>query len=921
MQILSVTLKNFKSHSDRQFYFQPGTNAICGENGAGKTSILEAIAWALFNHRGAYKLEDLVRNGSSSAQVTVQFVSNRDGRTYNVQRCTTKGYTLFDPQVNERLEFKHIESEVLPWLRQHLGVAPGTDLARLFANTIGVPQGTFTADFLKTAEERKRVFDAILKVEEYKQANQEMLSLEKYAKAQEETLQRAIAQYDETLLERESLQQRQQKIQQEIEHTEHELKQLEIELATLQIEKDRLAAQAKQVQNLEIQLKTLNSQLEAKQQTQGLLEAAVQRATAAVRCCEDNRPGYATYLQAETILKELDRQQKQRQKLAQQRQGLQKIWNERQTDLTRLTVQLENLLKAAAEIERLAPLVLQQQDWQSQQQAIAAQLQSLQALRVEQQATQRQIAQLQTEQHRLGQEIEQLKALAPVVEQIPELEHRRDRLQSQLSRIDAAQQFEQDLRQLVKRGEAGRDRHQLQASEALRLIEDMQQTVSLFATASLQSALTAIQSGVELNSDLLQALREILTDLAEQTSAPKLKQQLQSFKKQLDLAYQQRAEFLTLETQMDRRSQLHSQLQQLQQQSVEFHQQLIVEAELQEQMRSLATQVLELGNPLGKSQLLQRDLQQREKLQTHYDQARQSLVTIEDQMTTLDEQLVAFAELEAQMDAQKQLKQQHQPAYLLVLQNQKEAEQLPQLTDDLQTAIALLHRLSQQQQQLQDEYARSLQNYDPQQWHQVEATYADRRSQADRLAGGLPQQRKLLEELDHRLQQLQEVASRRDRTQAELKQHEKTRRFIAFARKAYKEAGPRITERYVLSISREADRLFRELMNRPNLALEWTRDYEILVQEGAHTRRLINLSGGEQMCAALAVRLALLRVLADIDIAFFDEPTTNMDRSRRESLAEAIANIKSFRQLFVISHDDTFEKITENVIVVEREAS
>ena len=44
MQILSLTLKNFKSYSDRHFEFQRGTNAICGENGAGKTSILEAIA-------------------------------------------------------------------------------------------------------------------------------------------------------------------------------------------------------------------------------------------------------------------------------------------------------------------------------------------------------------------------------------------------------------------------------------------------------------------------------------------------------------------------------------------------------------------------------------------------------------------------------------------------------------------------------------------------------------------------------------------------------------------------------------------------------------------------------------------------------------------------------------------------------------
>jgi DNA repair protein SbcC/Rad50 len=155
MEILSVTLTNFKSHSDRHFAFQPGTNAICGENGAGKTSILEAIAWTLFNYRGGYNKDDLIRNGSGSAQARVAFISNRDGRTYEVERCTTRGYTLFDPQLNVRLDYKHIEDEIMPWLRQQFGVAPGTDLGQLFANTIGVPQGMFTADFLQSPETRE----------------------------------------------------------------------------------------------------------------------------------------------------------------------------------------------------------------------------------------------------------------------------------------------------------------------------------------------------------------------------------------------------------------------------------------------------------------------------------------------------------------------------------------------------------------------------------------------------------------------------------------------------------------------------------------------------------------------------------------------------------------------------------------------
>ena len=94
MQILSVALTNFKTHKEQEFHFQLGTNAICGENGAGKTSILEAIAWVLFNYQGSYRKEDLIRNGASSAQARVAFISSRDNRTYEVQRSTTGGYTL-----------------------------------------------------------------------------------------------------------------------------------------------------------------------------------------------------------------------------------------------------------------------------------------------------------------------------------------------------------------------------------------------------------------------------------------------------------------------------------------------------------------------------------------------------------------------------------------------------------------------------------------------------------------------------------------------------------------------------------------------------------------------------------------------------------------------------------------------------------
>ncbi len=72
------------------------------------------------------------------------------------------------------------------------------------------------------------------------------------------------------------------------------------------------------------------------------------------------------------------------------------------------------------------------------------------------------------------------------------------------------------------------------------------------------------------------------------------------------------------------------------------------------------------------------------------------------------------------------------------------------------------------------------------------------------------------------------------------------------------------------------------------------------------------------MAAALSVRLALLKQLSDIKIAFFDEPTVNMDAERRERLALSIGQIRSFDQLFVISHDDTFEESVDHIVHIRK---
>ena len=61
--------------------------------------------------------------------------------------------------------------------------------------------------------------------------------------------------------------------------------------------------------------------------------------------------------------------------------------------------------------------------------------------------------------------------------------------------------------------------------------------------------------------------------------------------------------------------------------------------------------------------------------------------------------------------------------------------------------------------------------------------------------------------------------------------------------------------------------------------------------------------------------------MSTLTIAFFDEPTANLDSVRREALAQQILSVRGFTQLFVISHDDTFEEATQNLVRLVRQGN
>ena len=95
--IKKVRLKGWRSHWDSEFKFAKGTNALIGVMGAGKTSLLDAICFALFGTFPSLQgrkltLDDVIMNRPQRRERgEVEVTFEVDGNVYTVKRIIERG--------------------------------------------------------------------------------------------------------------------------------------------------------------------------------------------------------------------------------------------------------------------------------------------------------------------------------------------------------------------------------------------------------------------------------------------------------------------------------------------------------------------------------------------------------------------------------------------------------------------------------------------------------------------------------------------------------------------------------------------------------------------------------------------------------------------------------------------------------------
>ena len=204
MIIKKVQLENYRSHSNNTVEFTKGVNLILGKNGRGKTSILEAISTVMFNTKdrtGKETGKSYIKFGEKSSKVDIDFIAN-DGREYNLKteffKTKPKKQTLKDMTGYE------YDGDVQEKLEELCGIKKGFE--ETYENIVIAKQNEFINIFKDSGTTREKTFNKIFNTQIYKEMYDSFLkeAVDKY-KSEKENLDSKINSLKENMEDKEQI--------------------------------------------------------------------------------------------------------------------------------------------------------------------------------------------------------------------------------------------------------------------------------------------------------------------------------------------------------------------------------------------------------------------------------------------------------------------------------------------------------------------------------------------------------------------------------------------------------------------------------------------------------------------------------------------------------------------------------------------
>lgn len=263
MIIEELTLKNFKSHKNSKIDFNEGITVILGQNGAGKSTLLEAIRFALFKKVDG-NIQDMVRkpvdaqDDVSTMMVKLKFKHNNI--QYEIERIkkrSSSSSTIRRLSGDKTVQITNGEKQVTEEIEKIIGVDKNS-----FLNAVYIRQGEITSLIDKTASDRKELISKLLNLDNLEKSWKNMINITKEYENKIELNDRLLANKEDLLKKEKENTESTVKITEELQTDEKLKEELTNTLKELEKEVESLNQKKEKYEKNRVQIESLNKTID-----------------------------------------------------------------------------------------------------------------------------------------------------------------------------------------------------------------------------------------------------------------------------------------------------------------------------------------------------------------------------------------------------------------------------------------------------------------------------------------------------------------------------------------------------------------------------------------------------------------------------------------------------------------------------------
>lgn len=865
MKIEEVELFDFRSHTNSKVEFGDGINVILGRNGAGKTTILEAISVALYGSKAAkVRKEDLIRDGAARYRVSLKFRMN--DKTFRIVR-TSDGecYLRGDATLDGDLRVTDWVQRLIP---QHV-----------FQNAIYVRQGEIES-IIVNDESREKLIRKVTRIDDYEAAYKQLGSII-------EQFRRESAQYKQLASQHDEVKRRLEEKRAELESSMEKLEELRKLRETLREELEELRARRSELEEVKERLSELKSELERLEFERSSKMRDVERLNGEL---EKLRRELEDFRIKARKAEELEKVAKRYEKL----EGLLNEGREIEEDARRISVLEErrrNIMRQLEEAERL----------RKEAERLSGKIAELEGRIAE-------LSELEVKLRDVEGKLSRLEDLKRVIENFGGAE----KVEELVRKLEVARGRVKELQKEKERVKAEIAAVLTRWNELKKAVEELRKVEGKCPTCGRE--LTREQRDSILR-DYAQEMKGLKAKAAELKSR---KEEVETALKEVEEFLGREAEIVSLASKLGEVKTLESELSKLDieelRRAARELERLRREKILLEGRRSEILVRASVEDARAELESVEREIERIEKRLGAFEEKLagfgfEDVGKLRNEVEKLKESYVKWLELKGAREHVERLEKEVERVERLREESELELRRIEEKIGELRVKISGLAFDESEYVRVVEETERKSEIL-----NRTEERIRALEEKIESLRGDLEYLEKQLENV-RTFARKAEVIDRRVIPELQ-KIREKFRRYRNL-----------VAETAMREVERIASRIFEELTDGKYGGVRLKRVTErgkeklkLSVLYRGEERDVSFLSGGELISLAIAFRLALtiFLVRGKIPLLILDEPTPFLDEERRRKLVEIIDGyLRRIPQVIIVTHDDELKEAADRIIRVD----